>query len=147
MSKFAENRKAYFNYEILEKITAGIELLGFEVKAIKDGKMSIDGAYAIIRGSEAFLINSNITPIQPKNTPADFDPRRNRKLLLTKKEIKRLGDMENQKGLTISALSVYNMGKKLKVELGIVRGKKTHDKRDSIKKRETDREIRRTLKE
>jgi SsrA-binding protein len=77
----------------------------------------------------------------------DFDPRRNRKLLLTKKEIKRLGDMENQKGLTISALSVYNMGKKLKVELGIVRGKKTHDKRESIKKRETDREIRRTLKE
>lgn len=147
MSKFAENRKAYFNYEILEKITAGIELLGFEVKAVKDGKMSLDGAYAVIRGSEAFLINSNITPIQPKNTPADFDPRRNRKLLLTKKEIKRLGDMENQKGLTISALSVYNMGKKLKVELGIVRGKKTHDKRDSIKKRETDREIRRTLKE
>ena len=145
--KFAENRKAYFNYEILEKITAGIELLGFEVKAVKDGKMSLDGAYAIIRGSEAFLINSNITPIQPKNTPTDFDPRRNRKLLLTKKEIKRLGDMENQKGLTISALSVYNMGKKLKVELGIVRGKKTHDKRESIKKRETDREIRRTLKE
>jgi SsrA-binding protein len=147
MSKFAENRKAYFNYEVLEKITAGIELLGFEVKAVKDGKMSLDGAYAIIRGSEAFLINSNITPIQPKNTPVDFDPRRNRKLLLTKKEIKRLGDMENQKGLTISALSVYNMGKKLKVELGIVRGKKTHDKRESIKKRETDREIRRTLKE
>ncbi len=147
MSKFAENRKAHFNYEILEKITAGIELLGFEVKAVKDGKMSLDGAYAIIRGSEAFLINSNITPIQPKNTPVDFDPRRNRKLLLTKKEIKRLGDMENQKGLTISALSVYNMGKKLKVELGIVRGKKTHDKRESIKKRETDREIRRTLKE
>ncbi len=147
MSKFAENRKAYFNYEILEKITAGVELLGFEVKAVKDGKMSLDGAYAIIRGSEAFLINSNITPIQPKNTPTDFDPRRNRKLLLTKKEIKRLGDMENQKGLTISALSVYNMGKKLKVELGIVRGKKTHDKRESIKKRETDREIRRTLTE
>jgi SsrA-binding protein len=147
MSKFAENRKAYFNYEVLEKITAGIELLGFEVKAVKDGKMSLDGAYAIIRGSEAFLINSNITPIQPKNTPTDFDPRRNRKLLLTKKEIKRLGDMENQKGLTLSALSVYNMGKKLKVELGIVRGKKTHDKRESIKKRETDREIRRTLKE
>ncbi len=147
MSKFAENRKAYFNYEILEKITAGIELLGFEVKAVKDGKMSLDGAYAIIRGSEAFLINSNISPLQPKNIPLDFDPRRNRRLLLTKKEIKRLGDMENQKGLTISALSVYNMGKKLKVELGIVRGKKTHDKRESIKKRETDREIRRTLTE
>jgi len=145
MSKFAENRKAYFNYEVLEKITAGIELLGFEVKAIKGGKMSLDGAYAIMRGGEAFLINSNITPLQPKNAPADFDPRRNRKLLLTKKEIKRLGEMENQKGLTISALSVYNMGKKLKVELGIVRGKKTHDKRESIKKRETDREIRRSL--
>jgi SsrA-binding protein len=145
MSKFAENRKAYFNFEILEKITAGIELFGFEVKAIRNGKMSLDGAYAIVRGGEVFLINSNITPLQPKNILDDFDPRRNRKLLLTKKEIKRLGDIENQKGLTISALSVYNMGKKLKIELGIARGKKSHDKRESIKKRETDREIRRSL--
>ena len=146
MTLFAQNRKAHFNYEILEKITAGIELLGFEVKAIKAGKITLDGAYVTIRGGEAFLIGTNITPIQPKNTPKDYDERRNRKLLLTKGEISRLAGMENQKGLTIIPLSVYNIGRKLKVELGIVRGKKKQDKRESIKKRESSREINRTLK-
>ena len=146
MSNFAENRKAYFNYEILEKITAGIELLGIEVKAIKTGQMSLDGSYVIIRGGEAFLIGSNITPLQPKNTPDGYDPRRNRKLLLTKKELKKLSGIESKKGLTILALSVYNIGHKLKVELGVGSGKKNKDKRESIKKRESDREIRRTLK-
>ncbi len=143
---FATNKKAFFNYEILEKITAGIELLGFEVKAIKDGKITLDGAYATVRGGEAFLIGANITALQPKNVPEDYDSRRNRRLLLTKKEINRLGEIENQKGLTVVVLSVYNKGKKLKVELGIARGKKSADKRQSIKKRESDREIRRTLK-
>ena len=145
-TKFAENRKAYFNYEILEKITAGIELLGFEVKAIKAGRMSLDGSYAVIRGNEAFLIGSAVTSLQPKNTPKDYDERRNRKLLLTKKEIKKLAESENQNGLTIVALSVYNVGNKIKVELGLGKGKKKSDKRESIKKRESDREIRRTLK-
>ena len=143
--KFAENRKAYFNYEIIEKITAGIELLGFEVKAIKAGRMSLDGSYAVIRGNEAFLIGSGITSLQPKNTPKDYDERRNRKLLLTKKEIKHLAGSEKQNGLTIIALSVYNVGYKIKVELGLAKGKKKSDKRESIKKRESDREIRRTL--
>ena len=145
-TKFAENRKAYFNYEILEKITAGIELLGFEVKAIKAGRMSLDGSYAVIRGNEAFLIGSAVTSLQPKNTPKDYDERRNRKLLLTKKEIKKLAESENQNGLTIVALSVYNVGNKIKVELGLGKGKKKSDKRESIKKRESDREINRTLK-
>ena len=144
--KFAENRKAYFNYEILEKITAGIELLGFEVKAIKAGRMSLDGSYAVIRGNEAFLIGASITSLQPKNTPKDYDERRNRKLLLTKKEIKKLAESENQNGLTIVALSVYNVGYKLKLELGLAKGKKKSDKRESIKKRDSDREIQRTLK-
>ena len=146
MANFSENRKAYFNYEILEKITAGIELLGFEVKAIKAGQMSLDGAYAIIRGGEAFLVGASITSLQPKNTPKDYDIKRNRKLLLTKKEIAKLADTENKKGLTIVALSVYSSGHKLKVELGIARGKKKSDKRESIKKRESAREINRTLK-
>ena len=145
-AKFAENRKAYFNYEIIEKITAGIELLGFEVKAIKAGRMSLDGTYAVIRGNEAFLIGSAVTSLQPKNTPKDYDERRNRKLLLTKKEIKKLAESENQNGLTIVALSVYNVGNKIKVELGLGKGKKKSDKRESIKKRESDREISRTLK-
>ncbi len=146
MANFAENRKAYFNYEILEKITAGIELLGFEVKAIKAGQMTLDGAYAVMRGGEAFLIGSGVTPLQPKNVPKGYDERRNRKLLLTKKEISRLSDLENKNGLTIIALSVYNIGHKLKLELGIARGKKKSDKRESIKKRESAREIDRTLK-
>ncbi|MFA6227548.1 MAG: SsrA-binding protein SmpB [Candidatus Paceibacterota bacterium] len=146
-AKFAENRKVYFNYEILERLTAGIELFGFEVKAIKAGQMTLDGAYVVVRGGEAFLIGAGITPLQPKNVKEDYDPRRNRKLLLTKKEIAELANTEQKKGLTIAPLSVYNMGKKLKIELGIARGKKTMDKRESIKKRETDREIRRTLKE
>jgi SsrA-binding protein len=145
-AKFAENRKAHFNYEILEKITAGIELLGFEVKAIKAGRMSLDGAYIVVRGNEAFLIGAGVTSLQPKNTPKDYDERRNRKLLLTKKEIRYLVGKEKQNGLTIVALSVYNIGRKIKVELGLAKGKKKSDKRESIKKRESDREIRRTLK-
>jgi SsrA-binding protein len=144
-AKFAENRKAYFNYEILEKITAGIQLLGIEVKAVRAGRMTLDGAYAVIRGGEAFLIGSAIVSLQPKNTPKDYDERRNRKLLLTKKELEYLAGKEKQ-GLTIVALSVYNMGHKIKVELGLAKGKKKSDKRESIKKRESDREIDRTLK-
>ena len=123
-AKFAENRKAYFNYEVIEKITAGIELFGFEVKAIKAGRMSLDGSYAVIRGNEAFLIGAGIPSLQPKNTPNDYDERRNRKLLLTKKEIKKLAGSEKQNGLTLIALSVYNMGHKIKVELGLAKGKK-----------------------
>ncbi len=146
MPTFAENRKAYFNYEILEKITAGIELLGFEVKAIRSGRITLDGSYVTIRGGEAFLIGAGVTSLQPKNTPKEYDERRNRKILLTKNEIKRLGEIENKNGLTILALSVYNSGHKLKVELGIARGKRKSDKRESIKKRESDREINRTLK-
>ena len=86
MTAFAQNRKAHFNYEILEKITAGIELIGFEVKAVKAGRITLDGAYVVIRGGEAFLVGTQVTSIQPKNTPKDYDERRNRKLLLTKKK-------------------------------------------------------------
>ncbi len=146
MASYAENRKAYFNYEITEKLEAGIELLGFEVKAVRAGKMSINGSYVTLRGGEAFLIGSNISPLQPKNTPTSFDERRNRKLLLTKKEIARLAEIESKKGLTLPILSVYNSGRKIKASIGIARGKKSADKRESIKKRDTNREIRRTLK-
>ena len=141
-----QNKKAYFNYEILEKFSAGMELFGFEVKAIKDKRGSLDGAYAIVRGGEIFLVGANITPLQPKNVPEGYDPRRNRKLLLTKKEIKQLADAEDKKGLTIVATSVYNSGKKLKIEIAIAKGKKSFDKRAGIRKRELDREDRRTLK-
>jgi len=147
MAHYAENRKARFDYEILEKYEAGIELLGTEVKSVRGGQMSLEGAFVIIRGGEAFLINANIPPYQIKNAPKDYDPLRNRKLLLTKKEIAELARSEKNKSLTIVPISVYNKGRKIKVEIALVKGKKKFDKRETLKKRDTDREIRRTLKE
>ena len=146
MSNYAENRKARFNYEILEKYEAGIELLGAEVKSIRNGQMSLEGAFVIIRGGEAFLINASIPPYQVKNSPKDYDPLRNRKLLLTKKEIAELVGSEKNKSLTIVPISVYNKNRKIKVEIALVKGKKKFDKRETLKKRETDREIRREYK-
>jgi SsrA-binding protein len=147
MANYAENRKVYFNYEILEKYEAGIELLGIEVKSVRNGGMSLEGAFIIVRGGEIFLINSNIPPFQPNNTPKDYDSLRNKKLLLTKKEITTLAGSEKNKSLTIVPISVYNKGRKIKVEIALVMGKKKYDKRESIKKRDTDRELRREIKE
>lgn len=147
MSTFIDNRKAHFNYEIVEKFEAGIELLGFEVKSIRAGQANLAGAFCIARGGEVFIIGMHITPYQAGNTPKDYDPDRNRKLLLNKKEIAQLADADKAKGLTLVPLSLYSKGRRIKVELGIARGKKLHDKRESIKKRDTDREIRRSLKE
>lgn len=146
MANYAQNRKAYFDYEILEKYECGIELLGTEVKSVRGGRMSLDGAFVIIRGAEAFIINANIPPYQNANAPKDYDPLRNRKLLLTKKEIAELGGNEKNKALTIVPISVYNKGRKIKVEIALVKGKKKYDKRETTKKRETDRELRREFK-
>ncbi|KKT01180.1 MAG: SsrA-binding protein [Candidatus Nomurabacteria bacterium GW2011_GWF2_43_8] len=146
MASYAENRKARFNYEFLEKYETGIELLGTEVKSVRHAQMSLEGAFVIVRGGEAFLINANIPPFQPKNAPLDYDPLRNRKLLLTKKEIIELTGSEKNKSLTIVPISVYNKGRKIKVEVALAKGKKRVDKRQTIKKRETDREIRREYK-
>ena len=147
MSSYAENRKARFNYEILEKYESGIELLGTEVKSVRGGQMSLEGAFVIVRGGEVYLINANIPPYQAKNAPKDYDPVRNRKLLLTKKEIAILAGSEKNKSLTIVPISVYNKGRKIKVEIALVKGKKKFDKRETLKKRDTDREIRREYKE
>lgn len=141
-----ENKKAYFNYEILEKFEAGIELLGHEVKSLKGKFGSLEGAYIIVRGGEAYLINANIPPYQPANMQEEYDPNRNRRLLLTKKEIVELAVAEGTKGLTIVPIAVYNKGRKLKLSLGVGKGKKKADKRQSIKKRDTERELGRTLK-
>lgn len=146
MVNYAENRKARFNYEIIEKYETGIELLGTEVKSVRGGQMSLEGAFVIVRGGEAFLINANIPPYQPLNTPTGYDPLRNRKLLLTKKEIAELGGNEKNKSLTIVPISVYNKNRKIKVEIALVKGKRQIDKRQTIQKRETDREIRREYK-
>jgi len=141
-----QNKKAYFNYEILEKSEAGIELLGFEVKSLKAGQGSLEGAHITVRGNEVFVINMQIPPYQIANTPKDYDPLRVRRLLLTKKEIANLAKIESQKRLTIVPISVYNKGRKLKLEIAVVKGKKKHDKRETIKKRDFEREARRTLK-
>ena len=146
MASYVENRKARFNYEILEKYETGIELLGTEVKSIRNSQISLDGAFVLVRGGEAFLINANIQPYQPKNAPQNYDPLRNRKLLLTKKEIAELASSEKNKSLTIIPISVYNKNRKIKVTIALVKGKKKFDKRESIKKRDTEREVRRTLK-
>lgn len=140
-----ENRKAHFNYEFLEKFDAGIELFGFEVKSLRMKQGSLEGAYVIVRGNETFMMNSYIPAYQPKNAPKGYDERRNRKLLLTKKEIHDLATSEAKKGLTIVPISVYNKGRKIKVEIAIARGKKKFDKRETIKKRETERDIRREM--
>jgi len=146
MASYAENRKAHFNYEILEKYEGGIELLGVEVKSVRSGKMSLEGAFVVIRGGEAFLINANIPPYQPNNSPKDYDPLRNRKILLTKKEIEELATSDKNKSLTMIPLSVYNKDRKIKVTIALVKGKKKQDKRETIKKRDTEREVRREYK-
>ena len=141
-----ENKKAHFDYEILEKLEAGIELFGFEVKSLRAGHGSLKGAHVVSDGKEAWLLNATVSPFQPKNTPTGYEPTRTRRLLLSKKEIATLGGKVKEKGLTIIPLSLYNKGRFLKVSLGIARGKKKYDKRDTIKKRESDREIHRTFK-
>lgn len=146
MAVFIENRKARFNYTIEETFEAGIELFGFEVKSIKKGQGNINSAFCIIRGGEAFIIGMDIPPYQPKNTKEDYESERTRKLLLSKKEIKKLAEKDNVKGLTLVPLSVYSKGPYVKVSLAVGRGKKVFDKRETIKKRETDIEIRREYK-
>ena len=141
-----ENRKAHFHYDLLETYEAGLELLGFEVKALRKGQGSLDGAHVIVRGGEAYIVGMHIPPFQEANTPKDYDPRRTRRLLLSKKEIVALADAEGTKGLTVVPLSVYNKNSKLKLGVAIARGKTHGDKRESIKRREADREAQRALR-
>lgn len=145
MTELAKNKKAYFDYEILETFNAGMVLKGFEVKAIKNGKINIAGSFVLIRGNQAYLLNADVPPYQTKNTPADYDPKRTRPLLLHKNELKRLTGLTQQKGLTLIPLRAYIKGNLIKLEFGLCRGKRKYEKRETIKKRETEREIRRYL--
>ncbi len=146
MANLIQNKKVFFNFEIIKEFEVGIQLHGFEVKSIRKKQGSLEGSYVIIRGGEAFLIGVTIPPFQPANTPESYDPERVRKLLLNKHEIAELTGLEKQKGLTIVAISMYNKGRNLKVRIGIARGKKQYDKRQDIKKKDTKRDIDRTLK-
>lgn len=146
MTAMSENSKAYFNYEILEKFEAGIELRGYEVKAVKNGRANLTGAFATVKDGQIWLTNADIPPYQPKNTPEGYEPTRARRLLLKKSEIEYLISKLQSERLTVVPLKLYNKGGRIKVELGLARGKRKYEKRETIKKRETQREIRRTLK-
>lgn len=138
----AENRKARFDYEILETYEAGISLLGQEVKSIKGGQMSLKEAYVKIINDELVLWNAHV-PRYKFSSDDNYDPIRDRKLLLKKKEIRKLSQKLNTAGLTIIPLKVYLNNGKIKVLIGLARGKKQHDKQRRVKERELDRELHR----
>ena len=150
MKILSENKKAGYNYEILEKFEAGLELNGQEAKSIKSRGLSLAGSYVIVRPDGIFWIGAKIPAFQPANAGADFHEERNRKLLLRKVEVQRLNGIASQKGLTFIPLRLYTKERyedsgKIKLEFGVGRGKKKFDKRETLKKREAEREIGRTL--
>tara|TARA_Y100000310_G_scaffold67752_1_gene63130 strand:+ start:1389 stop:1835 length:447 start_codon:yes stop_codon:yes gene_type:complete len=146
MPTFAENRKAYKDYQILETFQAGMVLQGQEVKSIRQGGLQLAGSYLAFQGIELYLLGSTIPPYQPKNTSADYNPQRPRKLLLQKKELEYLLGKSKEGGLTLVPLKVYSSKAKIKLEFGLAKGKKKADKRALLKKREAQQEIERTLK-
>ncbi len=146
MNTYIQNRKATFDFEILKTYEAGLVLHGYEVKAIRAKKANLKGAHVIVRGGEALLVGASINAYQPKNTPKSYDPERVRTLLLSKKEIAEIDQKTNTERLTAIPIKLYNTGQKIKLELAIARGKKKHDKRESLKERDTKRDIERTLK-
>lgn len=146
MKSYISHKRAKFDYEILETFEAGLSLLGTEVKSIRAGQGKLEGGYVIIRGKEAFLVGASIPAFQKKNVSPEYDPERARKLLLTQKELVELEQKSEKQGLTIVPIKCYNKGKNIKLEIGIARGKKKHDKRQSIKARDTKRDIERELK-
>ena len=138
-----ENKKASFDYEFLETIEAGIELLGTEVKSIKAHHGSLSGAYVAVISGELVLLGAHIPAWQAKNAKIDFDPYRTRKLLVHKKELLSLHKSLQTKGLTVIPISLYSKGRYIKAQIAVAKGKKIFDKRESIKKRDLDRESRR----
>jgi len=141
-----QNRDIYRSYEILERFIAGIELKGFEVKAILSGKGSLKGSYVSYKGKELFLKNFYLPPYQEKNVPRNYDPLRDRKLLLRRKEINYLLSKLRQPSLTIIPLKIYNQNRLVKVEIALVKGLRKYEKREKIKKREFERKKERILK-
>lgn len=146
MPNLAENRQARHEYQILETLEAGIILTGAEVKSAKAGQMNLRGSYVNIRDNAAWIINMHIAPYQKANEPHGYNPTRNRKLLLQKHEIDSLIGKAKAQGQTLIPLSVYTKRGLVKVELALARGKKARDKRATIKKRESDREIGRAMR-
>ncbi|MDI9611631.1 MAG: SsrA-binding protein SmpB [Acidobacteriota bacterium] len=141
----ASNKKAYYQYFILDKLEAGISLLGTEVKAIREGRLNLKDSYALVRNGEVWLHNCHISPYSHGNRE-NHEPTRPRKLLLHRQEIRKLIGKTQEKGLTLTPLRVYFKRGKIKVELGVARGKKLVDKRESERKKEADREAAAAIK-
>jgi SsrA-binding protein len=141
-----QNKKAWHDYFVDEKYEAGIELFGTEVKSIRGGSVNLKDSYCTIEGGELFAIGIHVSPYEHGNI-FNREPMRDRKLLMHKKEIMKLAGLITQKGYTLVPLSMYFKGSHLKVEIGLCRGKKLYDKRDSIAKAESDREIERRMKD
>ena len=140
-----KNKKAYFDYEILESFEAGIVLKGTEIKSIRDGKVNLKDSYAVIKNNEVFLLNTHISKYDEGNI-FNHDETRTRKLLLHKKEISKLKDKLELQGLTLIPLKLYFKGSCAKILLGVSRGKKLYDKRESMKKKDNLLEIKKELK-
>ncbi|MDY6820297.1 MAG: SsrA-binding protein SmpB [Deferribacterota bacterium] len=145
MKILATNKKAYHDYEILSTLETGISLLGTEVKSAKEGRMNLKDSYIKVIGGEVYLINCHISPYTHGNI-LNHDPIRTRKLLLHKKEINKLIGLSKEKGLTIVPLKAYLKNNLIKIEAAVVRGKKKFDKRETMRRKEVDREIERAIK-
>ena len=141
----ASNRKARFEYEILDTLEAGIALVGPEVKSLRAGNANLSDAYAIVRRGEVFLVNAHIGPYEQAGR-ANAAPRRERKLLLHRAEIERFAGRAEERGFTLVPLELYFKQGRAKVQLGLARGKKAHDKRETIRRRDSDREMQRALR-
>ena len=143
MKIYSENKKAGFDYEVVEKFQAGMVLFGQEVKSIKTGHINLSGSYVVMHGAEPFLVGVKVPPYQPNNAGSGYDEERQRKLLLNRKEIDELIGKTKQKGFSLIPLKVYDNNGRIKLEFGLARGKKKYDKKEKIKKRDADREIHR----
>jgi SsrA-binding protein len=143
----ALNRKARHDYFIEQSLEAGISLEGWEVKSLRDGRVQIKESYVILKNNELFLFGAHISPLISASTHVDPDPTRTRKLLLHRLEINRLRDKINQKGATVVPLKLYWVRGKVKLEIGLAKGKKSHDKRQDIKDKDWKRDKARALKE
>jgi len=145
-SSIAQNKKARFDYFIEDRLEAGLALLGWEVKSMRAGKAQITDSFVILREGEAWLLNSHVTPLSTVSTHVIADPKRIRKLLLNRREIDRLTGLVERKGYTLIALELYWSKNRIKVAVGLAKGKKQHDKRDSEKDRDWQRDKARVLK-
>ena len=144
-SSIAENRKAFHDYHLLETFEAGLVLLGTEVKAIREGRVNLRDSYARVEGGQVYLFNVNISPYSHRGY-VDHEPLRRRKLLLNRDEIRKLIGKTVEKGMTLVPVRMYFKNGRVKVALGVAKGKKEYDKRETVKKREVDRETRAAIK-